>query len=514
MRRLLQSVPISLLHPLLHAQTHKALHGSRQDYLKFKKSFLSLDPETVELLREKYLLYTFQRNVAEVPQYRRFLHQKGINPVQIKSKVKSKEDFISNVPETTKKKYIFTARQLQDLCVQDGQHRMNMIVKSSGHSGRQCYWAKSHREDLFGRAALTMALDENFNISSKRTLIINGFILGTWVTGITFNEFASALCTVINVGPYWEEILQIMQEIGGQFEQIIITGYPPFIKELVEYGLHNRFPWKKYKLHFIAGGEDFPESWRRYIREKSGARKIRAGFGASDIGILGGVETDDTVFIRQLADSRPEIRKALFGEVEETPMLFQYGLNVFIQANKQQELVFTTILPEAVEPVINYNLEDVGGVISCREMQEKLRLFHRPREFKGFKLPLPFLYVIGRSHGPVKFHAFFVYPENVEECIYRNPPITKTTTGNFRLQRIVTKDQDHFLQLEFQLKKGIAKSPSLTQKYRQCCRQTLQDVNGGYKAIHQQVGKIADPIVILYPYEKYPYQSKIKNVYS
>ena len=51
-------------------------------------------------------------------------------------------DFISTVPETTKKKYIFAAKQLQDLCVQDGQHRMNMIVKSSGHSGRQCYWAK------------------------------------------------------------------------------------------------------------------------------------------------------------------------------------------------------------------------------------------------------------------------------------------------------------------------------------------------------------------------------------
>lgn len=174
-------------------------------------------------------------------------------------------------------------------------------------------------------------------------------------------------------------------------------------------------------------------------------------------------------------------------------------------------MVFTTILPEAVEPVINYNLEDVGGVISCREMQEKLRPFHSQRQFR---LPLPFLYVVGRVDGPVKFHAFFVYPENVEECIYRQPGMAKTTTGNFRLQRIVNKNHDHFLQLEFQLKKGVEKTVALTRKYVQWCSQILQEVNGGYKAIHQQVGAIADPIVILYPYEKYPYQSRIKNVYS
>ncbi len=516
---LVSSLPLSVLHPLLHAQTHKALHGRRHDYQKFKEFFLSLEPEAIEALREKYLLHTFHRNVAEVPHYRRFILRNGrgrLSSRRIKE-IKNKDDFISNVPETTKKKYIFTAKQLRDLCVQDGQHSLNLIVKSSGHSGRQCYWAKSHREDLFGRAGLTMALDENFNISSQRTLIINGFILGTWVTGITFNEFASALCTVINVGPYWEEILQIMQEIGPQFEQIIITGYPPFIKELVEYGLRNRFPWKKYKLHFIAGGEDFPESWRDYIQKKSGAVKIRAGFGASDIGILGGVETDDTVNIRRLADRRPELRKALFGEVEETPMLFQYGLNIFVHPNEQRELVFTTILPEAVEPVINYNLEDVGGVISYRTMQEKLKEFGLVDSAalrQKFRFPLPFLYVLGRAHGPVKFHAFFVYPENVGECIYRHPLMAKTTTGNFRLQRIVTKKQDHFLQLEFQLKKGLRASSSLAKKYVQGCRQTLQEVNGGYKAIYQQVGKIADPIVKLYPYEKYPYQSKIKNIYS
>ncbi len=510
---LISSLPISVLHPLLHAQTHKALHGTPQDYQKFKRFFLSLEPEAVETLREKYLLHTFHRNVAEIAHYRRFLQRRGLSPRKIKQ-IKSKEDFLSTIPETTKKKYIFTARQLQDLCVQDGQHAVNMIVKSSGHSGRQCYWAKSHREDLFGRAALTMSLDENFQISSQRTLIINGFILGTWVTGITFNEFASALCTVINVGPYWEEILQIMEEIGGQFEQIIITGYPPFIKELVEYGLKNRFPWKKYKLHFVAGGEDFPESWRDYIQKKSGARKIRAGFGASDIGILGGVETDDTVNIRRLADRRPELRKALFGEVEETPMLFQYGLNIFVHSNEQRELVFTTILPEAVEPVINYNLEDVGGVIPYREMQETLKKCGLANRAPKFRFPLPFLYVLGRVHGPVKFHAFFVYPENVEECIYRHPLLAKTTTGNFRLQRIVTKQQDHFLQLEFQLRKGLRASSSLAKKYVQGCSKTLQEVNGGYKAIYQQVGKIAAPIVKLYSYEKYPYQSKIKNVYS
>lgn len=469
--------------------------------------FLSQNPQTIDLLREKYLLYTFHRNAERIPLYKNFLKKRKINH----KKIRTVADFLEKVPETNKQNYIFRTNDISKLCINGDYHKINLLVKSSGHSGKQCYWAKSHTIDPFGEAVLTIGLDENFDISSRKTLIINGFILGSWVTGITFNEFASSHCPIINVGPNCQEIIQTIRDVGHQFEQILITGYPPFIKELVDYGNSTGFPWKKYKMNFAAGGEDFPESWRDYIRGKSGALKIRSGFGASDIGILGGVETDTTVAIRRLADKDHRIKKELFGDVEDTPMLFQYPTNLFIHANDKKELVFTTILPEAVQPVIKYNLKDSGGVITHKEMQEKL---HKLKIKQKIKLPLPFLYIIGRSDGPVNFHAFLVYPENIVNCIYKDKKIAKVSTGNFRLKKGLAKNHEPILIIELQLKKNAKKTVSMEKEFSKSFAATLKKVNGGYEATANRIGKKAFPKIKIYKFNDYPYKSKIKNVYS
>ena len=499
MKTLIEALPA----PVLHWVTEQNI----KNYQRFRNFFLRQSPEAIEAFREKYLLYTFHHNAQHIPQYKKFLQQHQVNH----SAIHNIQDFLDKVPETNKKSYIFSTPYLTKLCLDGDYHNINMLVKSSGHSGKQCYWATSHRTDLFAQTILSIGLDQNFQISTKKTLIINGFILGSWVTGILFSEFASSHCTVINTGPDKEEIFQTITDIGDQYQQILIAGYPPFIKEFVDYGKAIKFPWKKHTFHFAAGGEDFPEAWRDYIMKQAHGAKIRSGFGASDIGILGGIETDDTVFIRRLAEKNKHLRKALFGDVQENPMLFQYPTNLFIHTNEQQELVFTTILPEAVEPVIKYNLEDIGGILSYHEMEEKL---HRFGIHRTFSLPLPFLFVVGRVSGPVKFHAFLMYPENVEDCVYKNPEIAKTTTGKFKLRTIVTRDHEHVLQIEFQLKKGVRKSSKLLLGYTTLCTKTLAEVNGGYKAVYTRIQEKAIPRIKLYTYEQYPYTSKIKNRYS
>lgn len=489
---------MSLLHPLMNQQT--------KNYPKFKETFFNTSPDTIELLQEKYLLYTFHLNAQRIPQYKKFLTQHHCNPQQIKTL----HDFLTLAPETNKKNYIFKAHDMCDMCINGDYHNISMIVKSSGHSGKQCYWVRSHNEDLFGKTALSIALDENFKTDKKKTLIINGFILGSWVTGINFNELASWHCPVINVGPDKDEIFQTILDIGSSYEQIIITGYPPFIKNFVDDAITRKFPLKKYTLHFIGGGEDFPESWRTYL-QKQIKGKVRSGFGASDIGILGGMENDNTVFIRRLADKNHTLRQELFGDVQETPMLFQYPLNLFVYANEKKELVFTTILPEAAQPVMKYNLEDEGGTISHASMQ---KILAKHKIHRQLNLPLPFLYIVGRKNGPVNFNAFLIYPENIQECIYRNPQIETQTTGNFKFQSIFDTNHNRCLQIEIQLKPNIIPTHLLKQKYTQLIMKTLQEVNQGYRASYQKFPQLATPDILLYTNEKYPYQSKIKNHYN
>ncbi len=499
MKTLLKLLPTSLV--------HKITNYKIRNYHKFERFFLEQKPETIEILQEKYLLYTFHQFAQRVPLYRTFLKSHKIDSASITTV----QDFLEKVPETTKKNYIFAAQKLAQLCLDGDYHNINLLVKSSGHSGRQCYWAQSHMTDAFSETVLSIGLDRNFHINSTKTLILNGFILGSWVTGITFNEYASSHCTVLNIGPKVDEILQTMQEIGKEYQQILITGYPPFIKELVDTGKAQKFPWKHFRVHFAAGGEDFPESWREYIMKQSGAKKIRSGFGASDIGILGGVETDASVHIRQKAEKNPILKKALFGNVQETPMLFQYPTNLFINTNSKGQLVFTTILPEAIQPVIKYNLEDLGGVIPYRTMEKILE--EQGMEITA-ELPLPFFYVIGRADGPVNFHAFLIYPENIEDCLYKNKAVAGAVTGNFRLSK---KHDDHHepsLVVELQLKKKVKKSKTMEQHFQKLFAETLAKVNQGYRETQERIGNRALPFIVLYEFAEYPHQSKIKNVYT
>ncbi len=496
---LVRSLPVPLIHRLLNKRTAKYEH--------VKKAFLRMNPALIELLQEKYLLYSFHLNAQRIPHYRKFLRRSRINPAQIRTV----HDFLQKIPETNKENYIYKTKDICQMCINGDYHNVNLFVKSSGHSGRQCYWAKSHKQDLYGRTALSIGLDENFDANRRKTLIINGFLLGSWVTGINFNELASWHCPIINVGPDKEEIFQTIEELGPSFEQIIITGYPPFIKELVEYGNSRHFPWKKQLIHFIAGGEDFPESWRRYVEGIIKRGKVRSGFGASDIGILGGMENDATVRIRQLADRNEEFRKALFGEVDETPMLFQYAYNLYINTNSNHDLIFTSLLPEEAQPLIKYNLQDTGGTISYAQMEKLLRE-HNIR--CDVRLPLPFLYVIGRKSGSVNFNAFLIYPENVEECVYRNPQMARTSTGKFHFGAKYDQHLDRHLHIDMQLKPGIKPTKTLQDQYTSLMVKTLQEVNGGFRITYQRLRERAHPHINLYAYDKYPQQNKIKNVYT
>ncbi|MBI2573695.1 hypothetical protein HYV86_07555 [Candidatus Woesearchaeota archaeon] len=496
----------ALIRNLPFSMVHKQLQKQGKDYEAFKAQFLDLEPEFVETLQERYLIHSFQLNAQRIPHYKHFLEKHNFDP----RSVKTKQDFLTKVPETNKHGYVYSAKELSTMCIDGDYHNISMIVKSSGHSGRQCYWAKSHAEDDFGKNAISVGLDLNFNVNTKKTLIINGFILGSWVTGLNFNEFASRHNPVINIGPDKDEILQTINDIGSKFEQILITGYPPFIKDFVDYANSLKFNWKKYKVHFIGGGEDFPESWRAYIHKNAGGAKVRSGFGASDIGILGGTENDDTVFIRQLADANHEFRRAIFGDVDETPMLFQYPLNLFVFANKDRELVFTTILPEAAQPVIKYNLEDIGGTYSYRQMEKLLKQFNINHTIT---LPLPFFFIEGRKDGPLKFNAFMIYPENIEECIYRNKQIAQTTSGAFVFTTKFDAKHNRQLHIEFQLKKGVNVSTALTKTYETLVMKTLQEVNEGYKATCHKMAHLATPVITLYRFDDYPHQSKIKNRY-
>ena len=478
-----------------------------KDHKSFIKFFSKQDPEMFSLLQEKFLLYSLKNNAVKVPQFKKFISSKNVHVASISST----KGFVKHFPETNKQNYIYKAKKLEDLTQGRDLKKVSLVVKSSGHSGKQSYWLKSHNQDLFLHSTMGMGLDMNFKIYSKKTLVINGFILGSWVAGINFGEYASWNCPSINIGPDKEEILQTLLDLESQFDQFIISGYPPFLKELVDFAKSKKFSFKRSSVHFFPGEEAFPESWRDYMQTEVKGAKIISGFGASDIGLVGGMESSDSIFIRRKSLENKELHKALFGDVEETPMLFQYPLSNHICVNKNNELIFSTILPETTEPVMKYNIKDQGGVLSYSKMKEILSKFGINKEIK---VPLPFFYYTGRSSGAVNYNGFFIYPENIKDTIYQNKEIASSVTGKFHFHSGYTSKNNKQLVIEFQLKKSKRPNPRILSSFTKLIIKTLREVNGGYRATHIKFGKLAEPKIILHSFDKFPQKKSIKNHYS
>lgn len=131
-----------------------------------------------------------------------------------------------------------------------------------------------------------------------------------------------------------------------------------------------------------------------------------SSYGASDLEINVGVETELTINLRRLCTKNRELCERLF-ERETAPMIFQYNaLDYVIETNDVGELLFTIGRQTSAAPKIRYNLRDLGGVMSYRQLSTRLAENgvtignFAPRQSK-----FPILFVFGRGDLTVPFYG-------------------------------------------------------------------------------------------------------------
>jgi phenylacetate-CoA ligase len=145
-------------------------------------------------------------------------------------------------------------------------------------------------------------------------------------------------------------------------------------------------------------------------------------------------ESPVSVAIRRLARSREEVRTALFGDRSRLPMIFQYNpLIHWFEVDDRSEVVATVSRLDLLAPRIRYNVHDEGGVARFARVSDTLRrlgyeierLGEAP-ETRGPRgplpwsdpIPLPFLWIYGRTDATVSVMGANIYPEDVEAVIY------------------------------------------------------------------------------------------------
>jgi len=123
------------------------------------------------------------------------------------------------------------------------------------------------------------------------------------------------------------DILHLVSSLGLHFDQVVLLGYPPFLKEVVDAGRAlESIDWFALNVKLVLAGEVVSEEWRDLMFQRCGMKciynDILSMFGTSDAGVIA-TETGISVALRRWLSQNPEIAKELF-EKDRLPTLCQY----------------------------------------------------------------------------------------------------------------------------------------------------------------------------------------------
>ena len=187
------------------------------------------------------------RAVRNVPAYRRFLQDAGVRgrslyPLGI----------LARLPETDKRSYVDRFGFLER-CV-DGSvpYPGTTIDESSGSTGTPYNWIRGHREREV--AHRNIGFFARYAFGNRPLVTINAFSMGAWAAGFNMSLGMMRHGIVKSVGPDLDKILSTLDYLGPGY-RFLISGYPPFLKHLLDEGDRRGFPWARYQLHALVGGE-------------------------------------------------------------------------------------------------------------------------------------------------------------------------------------------------------------------------------------------------------------------
>lgn len=389
------------------------------------------------------------RQVAEtVPAYRSLLREHGIDPAEIRTL----DDF-RRLPVLTKDNY-HRRHPLPDLC-RDGRLG-DMIAVSSGSSGSPTIWPRSLADEVAVTARFAQVLVDTFRADVRRTLAVVCFPLGTWVGGLytlaCLRQLSAQGHPITSVAPgnNKAEILRVLPLLAPpHVDQVVLLGYPPFVKDVIDTGRAAGVPWESYDIKLVLAGEVFSEEWRALVGSRAGMgdplRSSASLYGTADAGVLGN-ETPTSVSIRRFLAANPVVAQSLFGS-SRLPTLVQYDPGHRYFESHDGTLVFSG---DNGIPLLRYDIADEGGVIPWQDM---LDFCSRNGFTPEPGLELPFVYVFGRSLFTVSFFGANIYPENVTVGLEQSP-VSGWVTGKFVLETVEDADRDTSLHITVELAPG------------------------------------------------------------
>jgi phenylacetate-CoA ligase len=440
--------------------------------------------EQSELIAQDKILELFQRSAEEVPAYQKFLASRQINPTKITS-----HQAFRTIPLMTKAEYM-QAYPLPERCFGGNLTGADRVAVSSGSTGQPTFWPRSAAYELDATVRFEQVFHDSFHCHEQSTLAVVCFALGNWVGGL----FTTSCCwnlarkgyplMVATPGNNKTEILRVVRELSPHFKQIVLLGYPPFIKDVIDTGIAEGITWADYKPKLVFAGEVFSEEWRDLVGRRIGSITpcfdSASLYGTADGGVLGN-ETPLSIAIRRWLAKHPDAARTLFGE-SRLPTLVQYDPTSRFFEEYENTLV---VSGENSVPLVRYHIADKGGLISYEEMWrflaeqgvQSITELGLPAYFQARKLP--FVYVFGRADFTISYYGANIYPENVTVGL-EQPDIISWLTGKFVLETEENEHGDKSLHIAVELLPGVTGNPNMAPVIATSIQQQLIRLNSEF----------------------------------
>jgi phenylacetate-CoA ligase len=437
----------------------------------------------------------FHEVARRVPAYADFLRTHGIVASAI-----NRPEALAEVPFVDKVNYLMQY-DMGELCWDGDLFRSDLVSVSSGSSGEPYFWPRGRAQAVEGGILLDRIFTDSFDSRSVTSLVVICFSMGAWIAGTFTLESVLGLAQrghklhVATPGLEKAEAVRVVHRLAANYDQVVIAGYPPFVKDILDLGVVEGVDWRTLRVRLLLGGESFSEEWRDHVLSYFGdradlLRDVINIYASADAAILGH-ETSQTIALRRTLWARPDAVEQVFGP-GPLPSLVSVDMRQRHFESEAGELLLTA---SAGLPLVRYNFHDRGNVHAPDDFAEagsvSTLIESSPHE--------RFVSIHGRSDHTATIYAVNVYPESIKIALL-HPKIIQLASGKFQMATRNEPDHSQFLELVIEQPNGHHTSHSDALRIREVIHTELQRTNAEYRKLHSAIGEKAIPQVVLTAY--------------
>ncbi len=442
-----------------------------------------------------------------VPAYGRFLRQNKIKVDQIHT-----IGDLANVPLTSKSNYL-RQNAFPDLFWGGNLKNSHILTSTSGSTGKPTYFARSHEVDEHSSIVHELIFRTSSLKHKESTLVIVCFGMGVWIGGlITYQAFELMSrrgypISILTPGINKAEILKTLRDLAPHYKQLILAGYPPFLKDVIDEAVESGISFDKHRVMLLFAAEAFTENFRDHVLERANVQNSLTDavniYGSADIGTMA-FETPLSILARRLALKNEKLFAELFRGTTKTPTLAQY-LPQFVSFEAPNGEILVS--GDSALPLMRYSIGDHGGVYSFAELSERFKThgIDLKREARAAGIgphirELPFVYVYERLDLSTTLYGLQIYPETIREVLL-DKRFNEVLTGKLSLITKFDEEQNQYLEINLELKPHKEAGKVIASEISTEIVRNLREKNSEFHELSDFLGKRSEPRLVFWKYE-------------